>query len=67
VADEETVMIDGRSYKLADLSEQARAQLATIRFCDRQIQQLKNELAVSDTARLGYSDALRRELEKAQA
>ena len=67
MADEETVMIDGRSYKLADLSEQARAQLATIRFCDRQIQQLKNELAVSDTARLGYSDALRRELEKAQA
>jgi hypothetical protein len=67
MSDDQTITIDGKTYKLADLSEQARAQLANIRFCDERIQQLRNELAVSDTARMGYSNALKRELEKAKA
>jgi hypothetical protein len=67
MSDDQTITIDGKTYKLADLSEQARAQLANIRFCDERIQQLRNELAVSDTARMGYSNALKRELDKAKA
>ena len=67
MSDDQTITIDGKTYKLADLSEQARAQLANIRFCDERMQQLRNELAVSDTARMGYSNALKRELEKAKA
>jgi hypothetical protein len=67
MSDDQTITIDGKMYKLADLSEQARAQLANIRFCDERIQQLRNELAVSDTARMGYSNALKRELDKAKA
>jgi len=66
MSEDQTVTIDGTTYKLTDLSEQARAQLKNIQFCDAQIQQLQNELAVSDTARIGYSKALKRELEKAQ-
>jgi hypothetical protein len=66
MSEDQTVTIDGTTYKLADLSEQARAQLQNIQFCDQQIQQLQNELAVSDTARMGYSKALKRELNKAQ-
>ena len=67
MSDDQTITIDGKTYKLADLSEQARAQLANIRFCDERMQQLQNELAVSDTARMGYSNALKRELDKAKA
>jgi len=66
MSDDQTITIDGKTYKLADLSEQARAQLANIRFCDERIQQLRNELAVSDTARMGYSNALKHEVEKAK-
>jgi len=66
MAEDQTVTIDGTTYKLTDLNEQARAQLQNIQFCDQQIQQLQNELAVSDTARIGYSKALKRELDKAQ-
>lgn len=66
MSEDQTFTIDGTTYKLSDLSEQARAQVQNIQFCDQQIQQLQNELAVSDTARIGYSKALKRELEKAQ-
>ena len=62
-----TVKIGEKEYDVSDLSEQARAQLANIRFCDERMQQLRNELAVSDTARMGYSRALKRELDKAKA
>jgi hypothetical protein len=44
------------------MSDAAKAQLANIQFVDAQIQQLRNEWAVADTARLGYSGALKGEL-----
>jgi hypothetical protein len=59
---EPTLTIDGTTYDASALSEAARMQIANIRFCDDQIQQLRNEWAVADTARLGYSAALKREL-----
>jgi hypothetical protein len=60
-----TITIDGTDYALSDLSEAARAQLQNIRFCDQQILQLQSEWAVADTARIGYTAALKRELEQA--
>ena len=51
-------------YKLDELSDNAKAQLGNIQFVDAQIQQLNNELAVSDTARIGYTNALKGELSK---
>lgn len=59
---EPTLTVDGKIYDASALSDAARAQIANIRFCDDQIQQLRNEWAVADTARLGYSAALKREL-----
>ena len=61
---EKTLTVDGIAYNIADLSENARAQVANINFCDVRIQQLRNEWAVADTARLGYSAALKREVAK---
>ena len=58
------ITVDGIEYNLNDFSADALAQLENIKFVDEQIQQLNNELAVSDTARIGYSNALKAELAK---
>lgn len=57
----QTVSIDGKEYDLDASSEQAKAQLQNIQFCEMRLRQLKNELAVADTARLAYSAAIKRE------
>jgi hypothetical protein len=58
----QTVDIDGKSYELDKLSDEAKAQIVNIQFVDNQIQQLQNELAVADTARIGYTNALKHDL-----
>ena len=67
MSDEQTIKIDGTDYNIDDLSDAAKTQLANIRFCDQQLIQLQNEWAVADTARIGYSNALKGELTKAKA
>ena len=61
---DQKITIDEVEYNLSDLSDNAKAQLANIQFVDAQIQQLNNEWAVADTARLGYTNALMAELAK---
>lgn len=56
------ITIDGTEYAHSALSEEAKIQLANINFVDERIQQLNNELAVSDTARMAYSKALKNEI-----
>lgn len=60
--DGQKISIDGTDYILDNLSEKAKAQISNIQFVDTQIQQLTNELAISDTARIGYTNALKREI-----
>ena len=59
-----SITMDDKEYKVEDMSDDAKTQLLNIQFVDRQIQQLQNEWAVSDTARLGYTAALKGELVK---
>ena len=61
---DQKITIDEVEYNLSDLSDNAKAQLANIQFVDAQIQQLNNEWAVADTARIGYTNALNAELAK---
>ena len=61
--EEPKITIDGVDYLLDDLSDNAKAQIVNIQFIDAQLQQLNNEWAVSDTARIGYTNALKVELE----
>ena len=63
-AEDQIIKIDDVEYKLDNLSDNAKAQLASIQFVDEQLQQLNNEWAVSDTARIGYTNALKAELNK---
>ena len=62
----QTITIDDVEYDLKDLSDDAKAQLANLQFVDAQLQQLNNEWAVSDTARIGYTNALKAELAKTE-
>lgn len=57
-----TVTIDGREYNLADLSENARNQLLNLRVTDQEIQRLNQQLAIAQTARTAYANALKQEL-----
>ena len=58
------ITIDGKEYDASDLGSKALEQLQNIRFVDQLILQKNNELQVAQTAQIGYSRALKRELEK---
>ncbi len=57
-----TVTIDGLEYNLADLSENARNQLLNLRVTDQEVQRLNQQLAIAQTARTAYANALKKEL-----
>ncbi|MES2149208.1 MAG: AMP-binding protein [Pseudomonadota bacterium] len=52
------VNIDGKLYALASLSEPVRAQLASLKFVDAELERLHASLAVYQTARMAYCAAL---------
>lgn len=57
-----TVTIDGREFNLDDLSENARNQLLNLRVTDQEVQRLNQQLAIAQTARTAYANALKKEL-----
>ena len=62
--DEPKIEIDGVEYLVKDLSDNAKSQIANVQFVDSQLQQLRNEWAVADTARIGYTRALQADVKK---
>ena len=58
------ITIDGKEYDLSDASTEVRAHLNNLHFVNEQILQRNNELQIAETAKIGYSRALKRELEK---
>ncbi len=56
--DEVEVTVDGVSYKVSELSEAAREQVANLQFVDAQMAELHSKLAVFQTARNAYQNAL---------
>ena len=57
------VTIDGIEYNTEDLTENGKAQLASLQFLEAQMNKLKSEIAVYQTARNSYVTALKAELE----
>ena len=60
----EKITIDNIEYDLANASDEAKAQIVNLQFVNEQILQRNNELQIAETAKIGYSRALNRELEK---
>ena len=57
------IKLDDVEYDTDDMSDNAKAQLASLQFNEAHINRLKNELAIADTAKIAYVNALKRELE----
>jgi hypothetical protein len=53
-----TIKIDNVDYDLDKLSDEAKAQLASIQFCDQELQRLQAQSAAYQTARMAYAKAL---------
>ena len=58
------ITIDEIEYNTEDLSDNGKAQLASLQFLEVQMKKLKSEIAVYQTARNSYVAALKAELEE---
>lgn len=58
------VTIDGKEYDSETLSEEARNNMLNTKYCDDKLAELKRELAVVQTARNAYAQALKGALPK---
>ncbi|MBZ0329353.1 hypothetical protein KZO25_03385 [Halomonas sp. ANAO-440] len=61
---QQTVTIDGTEYQLDAISDEAKAQMTNLRVTDQEIERLKQQLAITQTARGAYARALNEELPK---
>ena len=61
------ITIDDIEYNTEDLSDNGKAQLASLQFLENQMNKLQSEVAVYQTARMSYVAALKEELEKEEA
>ncbi len=58
------ITVDEIEYNTEDLSENGKAQLASLQFLEVQMNKIKSEIAVYQTARNSYVAALKSEIEK---
>lgn len=54
-----TINIDNIDYPLDMLSDDAKAQLVSLQAVDRRLADLQEQIAILQTARIAYSNALR--------
>ena len=66
-----TINIDNIEYDTDKLSDEAKAQLVSLQFCDQELARLQAQAAAYQTARMAYAKALKEALptplEQAQA
>ena len=58
------ITVDGIEYNSEDLSDNGKAQLASLQFLEAQLAKLQGEIAVYQTAKSAYVSALKAELDK---
>ena len=54
-----SIKIDNMDYDIDTLSDEAKAQLQSLQFCDAELARLQAQAAVLQTARMAYSNALK--------
>ena len=55
----QTLTLDGQLYVLADLPKVVRNTFSSLQFVEARLQQLRVEMAVSQTAHVAYARALK--------
>lgn len=58
------IIVDDKEYLIDDLSDNAKAQLGSLRATDAEIARLEAMVAMLKTARIAYARAAKEELEK---
>lgn len=53
-----SINIDNVDYDTANLSDEAKAQLLSLQFCDQELARLQAQAAAIQTARMAYAKAL---------
>ena len=53
-----TINIDNVEYDTDKLSDDAKAQLVSLQFCDQELARLQDQAAALQTARMAYAKAL---------
>lgn len=61
------ITVDGMEYNSEDLSDNGKAQLASLQFLEVQMGKLKSEISVYQTARNTYLKELKEELKKTKS
>jgi hypothetical protein len=61
---EPTISIDDKDYKLSDLSDECKAEITSLQFCEQEIARLNALLAVASTASNAYKQAVAKLLPK---
>lgn len=56
------INIDDVEYDLDSLTDDAKSQLISLQLVDQKIAETQQELAIFQTARIGYANALKSEL-----
>ena len=56
------ITIDGIEYNTEDLSDNGKAQLASLQFLEVQMNKIQSEISVYQTARNAYAENLRLEI-----
>ena len=59
-----TITIDDKDYNLDDLSDECKAEIQSLQFCEGEIARLNAKLAVAGTAKIGYQRAVAKLLEE---
>lgn len=57
-----TIQIDNVVYDTDNLSDEAKAQLVSLQFCDQELARLQAQAAAYQTARMAYAKALKEAL-----
>lgn len=53
------IMIDDQPYELENLSDELKQQLQMLQATDRKLAELNLEMAITQTARMGYAQAVK--------
>ena len=61
------IQIDNVDYDTDKLSDEAKAQLISLQFCDQELARLQAQAAAYQTARMAYAKALQAKLPVAPA
>lgn len=62
-----SILIDGKTLPLADLSDAAKAQIQNLAIADAEIKRLQTQIALANAAQQAFVAALRAEINKPAA